>query len=194
MTLPDRASNAEKWDFDKLVTILLRQFKRLLAERGVKLTDAETQQIGESVAQRAVAQRIDAGEQIPAIRAAMVEIVAESVQVLGQWNLTFAQSLATPMTEMPGWETTADFLELANEKVNAEVRVSAGSSLLVALGDVRYAHFLVEAIEHDLEALGQLDVDAIIGRRALLFASGIDGDAPDWVEQVRAWVESAAKD
>lgn len=180
--LPDRASHVETWEFDKLVTILLRQFKRLLAERGVELTDAEMQQIGVDTASRNAPD-----EKIPAICAALAAVVAESEGVLKQWNLTFAQSLATDMNAMPGWTTTADFLEIANDKVNAEVRISAGSALMLALGDTRNVNLLIQAVEHDLKAFNQLDVDAVIARRALLFASGVQGDAPDWLAQVKAY-------
>lgn len=180
--LPDRASNVEMWDFDKLVTILLRQFKRLLAERGVDLTDAEMQQIGVETANHT-----SEDEKIPAICAALADVVAESETVLKQWNLTFAQSLATDMNAMPGWTTTADFLEIANDKVNAEVRISAGSALMLALGDTSNVPLLLQAIEYDLKVFRQLDVDAVIARRALLFVSGVEGDALDWLAQVKAY-------
>lgn len=185
--LPDRASNAETWEFDKLVTILLRQFKRLLSDRGVSLTDAELQAMGSAVA---------SDQQPPAQAAVICEalatIVKESEGVLASWKLTFARSLMTDMNQMPGWETTADFLTVANEKVNAEVRISAGAALMVALGDLRYAHYLIQAVEHDYEVYGQLDVDAVIARRALLFASGIDGASSGWFVQVKAWLEKVA--
>lgn len=181
--IPDRASNAAGWDFDKLVTILLRQFKRLFQEKGVELSDKDMQQIGRQVAQRA-----PLDERVPAIRQALAELIEESVQVLAGWKLTFAQALDTTMTDIQGWETTADFLQIANEKINAEVRISAGATLLVALGDPRYAGYLIQAIEHDLAAYdGHLDVDATLARRALLFAARIDPDAADWLAQARAW-------
>lgn len=183
--LPDRASNVEHWEFDRLVTILLRQFKRLLADRGVALTDLEMQQIGVAVAgQQPVPQ--DA-----AICDALVSVVKESEGVLAGWNLSFARSLSTDMNQMPGWETTADFLSIANEKVNAEVRISAGSALMLALGDLRGVPFLIQVVEHDYEAFGQLDVDAMIARRALLFVSGVDGSSADWVAQVKDWHHKA---
>jgi len=184
--IPDRAGNVENWDFDKLLVILLRQFKRLLAERGVELTDAQMQQIGAAVAAR---QPITATEVEP-LHKTMAAIIAESVEVLRGWSLTYVQALNTEMTDMPGWETTAEFLDIANHKVNAELRISAGASLLTALGDPRYAHFLLQTIQYDLDTYNRLDVDATLARRTLLFAAHIDEDAPDWLAQAQAWVAS----
>lgn len=182
--IPDRASNVEQWEFDKLVTILLRQFKGLLAQHEVELTDAQMRTMGEAVANRTITD-----SNITSICDALAKIIDESVRKLAEWNLTFAQSLKTEMTDMPGWETTAEFLDVANEKINAEVRISAGVSLMVALGDNRYVHFLIEAIEHDLQTFGKLDVDAVIAKHALIFASRSDPDKPDWLTQVKNWIE-----
>lgn len=182
--LPDRASNAESWDFDKLVTILLRQFKRLLADKGIELTEAEMRQLGEQAANHDLSDT-----RIAVINAALSQLIEESLNVLAQWELSYAQSLTTTMADLTNWETTADFLAIANEKVNAEVRISAGASLMVALGDARHARFLIEAIDHDLNAESRLDVDAMIGKRALLFAAGVDHDADDWRGQMARWVD-----
>ncbi|MEQ8675791.1 MAG: hypothetical protein RLP44_06130 [Aggregatilineales bacterium] len=180
--LPDRAGNVENWEFDKLVTILLRQFKRLLADRDVTLSDSDMQKLGEHVAQRTA----DPAQLTP-INQALREIIIESIGVLGNWDLTFGQSLKTDMNAMNNWQTTAEFLDVANEKINAEVRISAGSSLMVALGDYHYSQLLIEAIEHDLATAGSLDVDAMIAKRTLIFASNIDPKANDWLEQLKVW-------
>jgi hypothetical protein len=181
--LPDRAGNAEHWEFDTLVLILLRQFKRLLADRDVVLSDTDMKGIGSAAAARSALDSTGL-----AARAALAEIVAESEEMLAGFGLTFAQSLATTMNDMPGWETTADFLQLANEKINAEVRISAGAALMVCLGDARYAHYLLQAVDHDLSEHNALDVDAVIARRALLFAAEVAADDPDWRDEIRAWV------
>ncbi len=180
--IPDRASNAENWELDKLVVILLRQFKRLLDARGVELSNSDMERMGQAVAQRA-----EPGPQARAAAGALLDIVAESEQLLAGWNLTFAESLRTDMNALGGWESTADFLQLANEKVNAEVRITAGSALALLLGEKRHAGHLLAAIEHDLETLGSLDVDAVIARRALLHAARIAPDAADWLARARAW-------
>jgi hypothetical protein len=167
--IPDRSGNVAGWPFDALVVILLRQFRRLLAEHDAALTDAEMQAIGDAAAARALDH-----PRIPAINEALRAIIDESAAVLARWNLTFAASLAATIDEMPGWESTADFLTIANEKTNAEIRISAGSALLLALGDRYGAGYLIQAVEHDLRALGELDVDATIARRALHHASAVD--------------------
>jgi hypothetical protein len=180
--LPDRAGNVESWQFDRLLVILLRQFQRLFAQRGLELADADFQKVA-----AAVTSGDTSGSIVAALRAALPEIIAESEQVLYEMGLTFAQSLAVSMNDLPGWETTADFLQLANEKINAELRITAGASLLVSLGNTRYAQMLLDAIDHDLKTHGQLDVDAVIARRCLLFATSVSADDPDWLEKVRAW-------
>ncbi len=157
--LPDRRSAFEDAPFAELLAILLRQLKRPLADHGVTLTDSQA----ETLAQAITAHADSAGE-IQAIRAALVALVAESEAVLAQWHLTFAQSLDAQMNDIPGWELTAEFLDLANQKANAELRISTGAALLAALGDLRYApllHFLVERGE---------DPDSVIARRVLAFA------------------------
>jgi hypothetical protein len=181
--IPDLAGNVENWDFDKLIAILIRQFARPLAAHNVEYSEAQIQEIAHNVATR-----VQPDDHIKPLRDALINIIQESEQVLGQWNLTFARSLQTPMTDMPGWETTADFLDIANEKVNAEVRISAGASLLTTLGDPRYAPYLLQAIDHDLAVSGALDVDAAIARRALLFAADVGSTDADWLAQLRQWV------
>ncbi len=181
--IPDRAANVEDWDFDKLVVILLRQFKRLMAERGLELSDADLQQIGQQAADYALDD-----PRIPQITAVLNTIVQESMALLRTWGLSFAQSLRTEMTDLE-WETTADFLEIANEKINAEIRISAGSALMVCLGDAQTAPYLIEAIEYDLNTEGRLDVDAVIARRALLHHVHVGADDPDWLVKARSWVQ-----
>lgn len=185
--IPDRANNISQWEFDKLVVILLRQFKRLLAERAADLNDADIRHFGEQVAKR-----VALPDTAEAVRAALRTIIDESVSVLARWGLDYATALKTTMTDIPGWETTADFLEIANQKGNAEIRISAGSSLLLALGDASRARYCLQAVDHDLATLDQLDVDAIIAKRCLLHASRVDPAADDWRDRVAAWVESQA--
>lgn len=177
----NRAANAALWEFHELLVILLRQFKRLLYEKGVELTDAQIQ----AMAQQA-AQRQPVADLVLTVQSAMVEIIEESVGVLRQWDLSYGQSLGTTMDDLPGWETTADFLELANEKGNAELRISAGASLLAGLGDARYAPYLLQTCQHGRH--DPEDVDAVIAKRALSFVANIPEDAPDWQPQIDEWM------
>ncbi len=180
---PDRATNIELWSVDALTLILLRQFKRLLVERGVNLTDAEMQTIGEQVANRNLSPQ-------PSLMTALEVIIAESLGVLSGWGFTFGQSLATDMTDLTHlWQTTADFLSLANEKGNAEIRVSAGSSLLTLFGNLSQVKNLIIAIDHDMHVLGTLDVDAMICKRALCHVAHIAPDDSVWLDKARKWVD-----
>jgi hypothetical protein len=177
---PDRAQSLDDAPFDHLLTILLRQFRRPLVSQGVELTEADIAGVV-----REMIERQPLSEKAEAVRAALVNLIAESESVLGQWNLTFAQSLKTLMDAIPGWETTADFLEIANEKSNAELRIVIGSALLAALGDLRHADYLLQVIEHD-----PVDTDAVVARRVLSFVSGIN-DVDDWQIKIREWLEKS---
>ncbi len=148
-----------------LIRILLKQFKRLLNQRGVDYTTDEAKGLA-----RAIAEGDAPPEKVVSIRAAMNDIVAESETLLQErWNLSFGQSLDTGMNDIPGWESTAEFLEIANEKSNAELRIAAGAALLVMLGDRSHVETLHTVIEHDA---GANDADAVFARRAL---ESVDG-------------------
>jgi hypothetical protein len=140
----------------ELTVLLLKQFRRLLAERGVSLTTEDIDAIGTDRAQHVLASRI-----VPIV----AQLVAESENELHtRFGMIFAQALSTPMDKITGWETTAEFLELANHKSNAELRISAGASLLAFLGDSGYTAHLACVIADDD---GRMDVDAVIAQRAL---------------------------
>jgi hypothetical protein len=184
---PDRATNIESWGIDALTLILLRQFKRLLTDKGIHLTDSHMQSLAEAVAQYDLSDPL-----VPAIVSALDALIVESINVLAGYGLSFAQSLATDMTDLSHlWHTTAEFLSLANEKGNAEIRISAGSALMTLLGDYRHVHHLLIAIEHDTHTLGTLDVDAMIAKRSLLFRAHISSSDPDWLDKARQWVVSS---
>jgi len=178
MTLPDPLAAYNRAPPGDLLAILLRQYRRPLAAHGIDLTDAEAEAIA-----HALAQRSDPGDKVTALRAVLSDLLAESEQVLAGWNLTFQQSLDTEMSAIPGWESTAEFLEIANAKANAELRISTGAALLLALGDRSHAAELLFLVER-----GADDLDAVIAQRVLLFASGVSAAAPDWLDQLRAWV------
>lgn len=180
---PDRATTIETWAINALTLILLRQFKRLLAEKHISLSDLHMQSLGDAVQARDV----DLQATAP-IRTALEGLIGESIGVLGKWGLGFAQSLQTDMSAMSHlWQSTADFLALANDKGNAEIRISAGSALHTLLGGKMYIQHLMTAIRHDLETHGALDVDAMLCKRAVLHCAHIPNDAPDWWERAQLW-------
>lgn len=177
---PNRTAAYERAPLDELLAILLRQFKRPLHTLGITLTDTEAAEL-----MAAAVRREPLSEQAQRVRDALLQLVTESETVLAGWGLTYEQSLVTEMSDLPGWETTAEFLELANEKANAELRISTGAALLAALGDLRYTPSLLALAAR----VGpDADLDEVIARRVLLFVSGISPDDGDWLNRLRAWV------
>ncbi|MBZ0304013.1 MAG: hypothetical protein K8J31_30015 [Anaerolineae bacterium] len=174
----DRTQVLEQAPLPELLTILLRQYKRLLAERGLDFTEDDLQALARQMAEGA-----PLPESAESLRQILVDLVTESEQVLARWNLTFGESLRTEMTDLPGWETTSEFLELANEKGNAELRIASAAVLVAALGDVRFADHLLAAIDHDPD-----EIETVVARRVLSQRSGITGHSPDWSQKMRAWL------
>jgi len=121
------------------------------------LTDTEASEIAARIVAKSPLTERDL-----AIRAVLVVLVSESEAVLAGYSLTFAESLAAAMTDIPGWETTADFLALAEIKTNAELRISTGSALVTALGDARFGAHL-----KTLVARAEPDLDTVIAARVL---------------------------
>lgn len=175
----DRGKILASAPLDELLTLLLRQFRRPLAGHGVALTDADAAKLAGEIAARAPETALHS-----AVRAALKAVIVESEAVLGRWGLSFAQALETPMDAIPGWETTAEFLEIANEKANAELRIAAGSALLLALGDASAAGHILTQIERDPQ-----ETEAQIGRRVLGWAAGLDVEAEGWLAAAHAWAE-----
>jgi hypothetical protein len=182
MPPPDRTDQLLQVPLTHLVSDLLRQFNKptLLGKHGMELSKADMDNIAECVEKRE-----SLPDSVATINDALVEIVQESVDELQQrFGLTFAESLATTdLSEIGGWETTAEFLEIANHKNNAELRISAGTSLMVFLGDTRPAEHLFTVIHNDN---GLDDVDAMIAKRALSYHTRIALDVDDWEQQVKA--------
>ena len=182
MVRPDRAQMAQTAPLEDLLAILLRQFRRPLETLDVALSSSDAQALA-----HAVVSREPAGAKAVEVRSALVTLVHESEAVLAGWALTFQTSLETGMEAMPGWETTAEFLDIANTKSNAEIRIATGATLVAALGDFRFGDVLLYLALHDAT-----DVDSVVARRVLLFQSGVDPAAPDWAAQVRAWLNAQA--
>jgi hypothetical protein len=177
---PDPAAVYRAAPLAELLAILLRQYRRPLASRGIDLTDAQAEALSLAITMRGT---LD--ESAFKLRGALADLVRESVDVLESMHLAFPQSLDTQMSDIPGWETTAEFLEIANEKANAELRISTGAALLLSLGDATYAPELLA-----LAGRGEADdLDGVIAQRVLLLASGIDENDPAWMDKLPAWVQ-----
>jgi hypothetical protein len=181
----DRADQLLQVPLQHLIPDLLRQFSKptLLGKYDINLSKADMENIAESVEKRETLP-----DSVAAINDALAAIVQESVDELQQrFGLTFTESLAKiDMSDISGWQTTAEFLEIANHKNNAELRISAGTSLMVFLGDVRLAAYLFTVIHNDN---GLDDVDAMIAKRALSHHTQVGLDAADWETKVRAALE-----
>ncbi len=161
---------------EDLLYVVLRQLKRPLESHGLSITDAEAKQLA---AERAAGKSLDVSALLPAL----VAVVTESEQVLERMDLTFTESLDKGMDQLAGWETTAEFLELANEKSNAELRISLASAVLLAFGgDRHFAPYLLHV------AGGDYGDETVIVRRILLFAAGIAPDAPDALSRAKTWL------
>lgn len=182
MLPPDRAQTFAGAPIEDLISVLLRQLKRPLASHGFALTDAQA----EALAQSCLANQTD--ERVPALLAALEAVTAESAAVLERFGLRFQDSLDADMNQIGGWESTAEFLEIANEKANAELRITLASALALAFGgDRRWGADLLYL------ARGDYGDETVIARRFLSFASGIDLGEPDWAARVAEWIGPAAE-
>ncbi|MEZ4671884.1 MAG: hypothetical protein R3E39_28605 [Anaerolineae bacterium] len=172
----DRAHTFEGAPLDELLSVLLRQLKRPLGTQGFKLTDAEA---NEMALQRVQGAAVKCS---PELLAALAGVVQESQTVLARWGLTFQKALDADLSSIGGWQTTAEFLDIANEKSNAELRITLGSALgLVFGGDKQYAPDLL------FLARGDYGDESVIARRVLTFAAGVDISGSDWLTRVKAW-------
>jgi hypothetical protein len=176
MLPPDHAQSFLNAPIDELLSVLLRQLKRPLGIHGTNLNDA--------AANRLAAARA-AGESPPEtaqLLTSLHSVVAESRQVLAGYGFSFQESLTKEMSEVGGWETTAEFLEIANEKTNAELRITLGLALAVV-----YGASVDEAADLLFLARGDFGDETIIARRALCFVAGVDPYASEWLPQIEAW-------
>lgn len=173
----DRARTFDNAPIDELLSVLLRQLKRPLAAHGFKLTDARADELAQ---QRAATRSVpQASELVVALRA----VVAESQGVLEKMGFTFQQSIQTGMDEVQGWQTTAEFLELANEKSNAELRIILASGLGLVFGQERtFVSDLLFLVK------GDYGDESVIARRCLAFAAGVDHHALDVLTQIESWL------
>lgn len=162
-----------------LIADLLKQFNKptLLGHGTSRLTQVQIQQIA-----TAAAQKTGLPDLVTAIKQRLAAIIDESLNELQErFDLSFVQALQTQdISQVAHWETTADFLTIANIKSNAELRVSAGSALMTFLGDDRYRTYLWLVIAIDA---GINDVDAMIAKRALAHRSGMALDSEAWQRQ-----------
>jgi hypothetical protein len=163
--------------FEDLVVMLLKQFQRLMRDRGTNTTSDDLNNIGKAASIKS--------DDYPSITDDICQhletFVQESIEELQRrFGWTFAQSLAEDMSTITNWETTSDFIDIANNKSNAELRISAGATLLVMLEQDDYAPYLLDVIDADK---GAQDVDAMLAMRALAHLDNSDMSAKGWYER-----------
>lgn len=148
-----------------IVAFLLKQLRRPLLAHGLPPSDGE---------ERGWAQRLIDGDNTDTallpLRVALTGVLQESEDQLAQWGMTFAQSLATPMVEMSGWESTAEFLELATLKSNAELRIASASLVLIWLDAPRcrpYVELIALHPHYD-------ELNSIVAQRILSHFSALE--------------------
>lgn len=180
---PSEAAGLLDAPIDDLIVLLVKQFARLLAEGGVPLSTENIAQIAAAAADH---------QPLPsdgtALRETLATLVTDSERELrDRFGLTFAQSLLQDMNGIGGWETTAEFLELANYKSNAELRISAASALLLMLGDARFSAHALSVIAEDAQ---RLDVDACFACRGLCHFTRTDPHDSHWLKIVQEGLRS----
>ncbi len=158
MLPPDRAQTFENAPLDDLLGVLLRQMRRPLAGHGFTISDTEALHLAGARAKG------DNPAETSSLLAALAGVVNESLAVLRGFGLTFEQSLDADMATIGGWQTTAEFLEIANEKSNAELRITLGAALALAFGDAQFKALLTHL------AAGSYGDETVIARRMLHFA------------------------
>ena len=170
----------------EIILILLQHFRASLAEAGLTLGADEARELAGAIADGTAQAKADG-----ALRHIAEIVDGHLTRLSSRWQLDFATSLRADMAAIGPWRSTAEFLELANEKAEAEIGIALGSALLVAAGQGDYAPYLLDVLEQDA---GDFDIDAAIARRILLHVSGVDGARADWLAQLRRWLDGQPPD
>ncbi len=148
-----------KAPISEVLLMLLSHLRAALADAGLALSGD---------ANRELAGALASGDPHPSREALITHLTAlvdGSLNALQAGrDLDFAAALGAEASALGAWETTAEYLELANKKAELETRIVTGSALLVAAGRDEYARYLWDVIAHDA---GAMDVDAMVAGRVL---------------------------
>ncbi len=182
---PHRAGHYMNEPFARLVSSLLRSMRAALKQQGVIYTDAETEPIAEKI----LNQTLQTGqpELFERLKTGLQTLLETNESALARLGLTFEQSLKTEMNGLKGWESTSDFLEIANIKISAETRIAFTSNLLILMGDRsrrHYTWYLAKLAWQNPSA----DIENIFALRALSHISGISLETPDVLAQLKTWL------
>ena len=178
------ASPAERLDkapLSEVILMLLQYFRAYLAENNLTLGADEARELAQALA---AGQRHVRVETLTGTIAKLVDGCITSLRV--RWQMDYPTALRAELSDIGPWQSTAEFLELANDKAEAETQIALGAALLVADRRSEYAPYLINVIEYDA---GALDLEATVARRLLLHVSGIDGAQSDWLAQVKRWLD-----
>ena len=180
--MPDRpAEGLSRAPLGEIIWMLLQHFRAELADAGSALGADEARELAGALAAGQSHAKADAMTQTVA------DLVDGQLSILdSRWEIDFATCLRADMASIGAWRTTAEFLELANDKAEAETSIALGSALLVAAGRSEYASYLLDVLDYDA---GAFDIDGAIARRILLRVSGVDGARPDWLARLRSWLD-----
>ena len=153
----------------EVLLMLLSHLRSALADAGLALSGAANQELAAALANG------DPHPSREALIKTLTALVDDSLKALqAGWGQDFAAALGAEVSGPSAWETTAEYLALANQKAELETRIVTGSALLVAAGRGEYAMHLQDVIKQDA---GALDVDAIVAGRILRHVDAA-GSAP----------------
>lgn len=175
------ATGLSRAPISEIILIFLQHFRPILAEANLTPGADEARELAGAIAAGRPHVKAE-----PATRAIAERVDSRLDALRSRWGMDYAASLRADMEAIGPWRTTAEFLALANDKVEAETDIALGSALLLAAGRREYARCLLDTLEHDA---GALDVDAAIARRILLHVSGIDGAREGGLARLRRWLE-----
>ena len=179
------AAQLNNLPFSDVLLILLDSLRPALSAQGITLGADDARDLAAALADGR------GHGKAAMIEEAVVQVVEARLLLLrDSWRMDFPAALRSDLADIGSWQTTAEFLELANAKAEAETQIALGSALLVALGRHNYAKYLFDMIEYDA---GDNDVDTHIAKRALLQVSGVDGATTDWLAQVRRWLADSTR-
>ena len=153
-----------------ILLILLSHLRAALAADGLALSGDAQRELSRALASG------DPHADRETLIANLTALVDEGLQKLkAGWGQDFAAALHADISAPGAWETTAEYLELANEKAELENRIVTGSALLVAAGRGEYARYLQDVIAHDA---GAMDVDATVASRVLQHTGAVGPGPP----------------
>jgi len=159
MTLTSPAAHLSTAPLDELISLLFQQFKKPFVEHGIDTSPEALHSLTEAAAAHQSAPDDDK------IRTVLHSIIQESEAVLrDEFGFTFAESLQKTMNDVTGWTSTAEFIDRANSKSTAELRISTASLLLAFLGDATFVPHVRTVLADDE---GAQDVDGVLAMRAL---------------------------